>query len=120
MLLRSIVVTSTGTGAGRRGHHTINLHSVKNRFLLRWHCADLSWHLRCFPWWLLRDLVVVAACLSVETSSLPALGRLWRLRGDARSRRRWVLSRASASPREVGKWFRRGGLAASLDRSIDT
>lgn len=100
--------------AGRRGHDLVNLHSVKNRFLLRLHCADLAWHLRCFPWWLLRDLAVVAACLSVETSSLPALRQLWRLRKDARRRRRWVLSRATAAPREVAGWFRRGGHAESL------
>ncbi len=53
----------------------INRLSVRNRFLLRIHCADLGWHLRCFPWWKLRDLMVIGACLTVELSSLPALGR---------------------------------------------
>ncbi len=94
---------------GRRGHATINLHSVKNRFLLRLHCADLGWHLACFPWWAVRDLAVMGACLTVERTSLPALAAVWRLRRDALSRRRWVLGRATAPSRRVRRWFRRGG-----------
>ena len=93
--------------SGRRGQTWINRHSVKNRFLLRAHCADVGWHLRCFPFWLIRDLLVVAACLTVETSSLPGLIEAWRQRHDAASRRRWVLSRATASSRQVSRWFRR-------------
>ena len=68
---------------GRRGHVAINRFSVRNRFLLRRHCADFWWHLRCFPWWLLRDLLVVGACLTVERASLPALGDVRRLRSDS-------------------------------------
>jgi GT2 family glycosyltransferase len=94
---------------GRRGHTVINAHSVKNRFLLRLHCADLGWHLRCFPWWLLRDLLVVGACLIREWSSLPALAQVWRLRRHARQRRRSVLGRATVSSRQLSRWFRRRG-----------
>ncbi len=68
---------------GRRGHETINRLSVRNRFLLRIHCADWGWHLRCFPWWKIRDLMVIGACLTVERSSLPALVEVWRGRADA-------------------------------------
>jgi GT2 family glycosyltransferase len=100
---------------GRRGHEAINRHSVKNRFLMRLHCADGLWHLRCFPWWLLRDLLVVAACLSVERSSAPALLDAWRLRRDALARRRWVMSRAKAPSRRVAAWFRKGGWVEVLD-----
>lgn len=91
---------------GRVGRRDVNRHSVRNRFLLRAHCADLGWHLGCFPRWLLRDLVVVGACLTVETSSLPALAETWRGRRDARSRRGWVLGRTTASSRDVRRWFR--------------
>ena len=76
---------------GRHGHVAINRFSVRNRFLLRRHCADFWWHLRCFPWWLLRDLLVVGGCLTVERASLPALADVWRLRGESRRRRSWVL-----------------------------
>jgi GT2 family glycosyltransferase len=100
---------------GRRNHSTINRHSVRNRFLLRWHCADLGWHLRCFPSWLARDLMVVAACLTVERSSLPALADLWRLRADAARRRRWVLDRRTVSTRQIGAWFRRKGRVLEVE-----
>jgi len=92
---------------GRRGHATINRLSVRNRFLLRIHCADLGWHLRCFPWWKLRDLLVIGACLTIESSSLPALTEVWRGRSDALARRRWVLSRRKAPSRRISRWFRK-------------
>jgi len=93
--------------AGRRGHEQVNRLSVRNRFLLRIHCADLGWHLCCFPWWKIRDLLVIGACLTVETSSLPGLVDLWRGRRDAFARRRWVMSRRSVPSRRIGRWFRK-------------
>jgi len=100
---------------GRRGHSEINRHSVRNRFLLRAHCADLGWHLRCLPWWLARDLMVVGACLTVERDSLPALGDAWRLRGDAQRRRRFVQGRRRVSPRQMAHWFRKPGQVEEVD-----
>ncbi len=101
--------------AGRGGHFEINRHSVRNRFLLRIHCADLGWHLRCLPWWLARDLMVVGACLTVERGSLPALRDAWRLRGDGRRRRRWVQERRRISPRQMARWFRKRGQVEEVD-----
>jgi len=101
--------------AGRRGHSKINRHSVRNRFLLRAHCADLGWHLRCLPWWLARDLMVVGACLTVERDSLPALRDVWRLRGDALRRRRWVQGRRRISPQQMARWFRKRGQVEEVD-----
>ncbi len=95
--------------AGRQGHEAVNRHSVRNRFLLRLHCADLGWHLACLPWWLVRDLLVIGGCLTVERGSLPALAELWRLRVDAAERRRWVMGRRSVPSRQVRRWFRRAG-----------
>lgn len=100
---------------GRRGHGSVNRLSVRNRFLLRWHCADLGWHLGCLPWWLVRDAAVVGACLTIESSSLPGLAELWRLRSDAAARRRWVLGRRTEPSRRVRRWFRRSGWAEELD-----
>lgn len=100
---------------GRRGHTAINRFSVRNRFLLRRHCADFWWHLRCFPWWFLRDLLVVGACLTVERASLPALGDVRRLRNDARRRRSWVLGRRTAPPRQITRWFRRRGRVEEVE-----
>jgi GT2 family glycosyltransferase len=100
---------------GRRGHAVINRYSVRNRFLLRRHCADAWWHLRCFPSWLLRDLVVIGACLTVERASLPALADVWRLRADSRRRREWVLGRRTVSPRRINRWFRRRGRVEEVE-----
>jgi len=94
---------------GRHGHPTINQHSVRNRFLLRLHCADLGWYIGCFPCWLARDLTVIGACLTVERSSLPALPQVWRLRHDAVRRRRWIMSRRTTSSRRLRRWFRTPG-----------
>jgi len=100
---------------GRRGHAAINRYSVRNRFLLRLHCADAWWHLRCFPWWLLRDLVVIGACLTVERASLPALADVWRLRADSRRRRQQVLGRRTAPSRRIAQWFRRRGRVEEVE-----
>jgi len=100
---------------GRRDHEAINRFSVRNRFLLRRHCADFWWHLCCFPWWLLRDLLVVGACLTVERASLPALGDVRRLRSDSRRRRSWILKRRTAPPRQITRWFRRRGRVEEVE-----
>ncbi len=100
---------------GRAADALVNLHSVKNRFLLRAHCADWRWHLTCLPWWLVRDLAVVGACLTVERTSLPALRQAWQLRSDACERRRWVLERATEPPRRLRRWFRRGGWSEPVE-----
>ncbi len=102
---------------GRRGHREINLYSVRNRFLLRAHCADAGWHLRCLPWWLGRDLLVVGACLTVERQSLRGLIEAWRLRGDALKKRRWVLGRRTVSGRQMARWFRKKGWIEEVEAS---
>jgi len=100
---------------GRRQDPAVNALSVKNRFLLRLHCADAGWHLRCFPWWLLRDLLVVGACLTVERSSRAGLMQAWQWRPDAYRRRRWNLGRRRAPSRRLSRWFRRGGWIEDLE-----
>jgi len=100
---------------GRRGHSAINRHSVRNRFLLRAHCADIGWHLRCLPWWLIRDLAVLGACLTVEHGSLPAFADLWHLRQDACRRRRWVMSRRLVPSQQLRRWFRSNGRVEEIE-----
>lgn len=63
-----------------------NRHSVKNRFLLRINNAPVP-EFRRGPTFL-RDLAVLGACLTVETSSLPAFAWL------ARNRRRLLAKRS--------------------------
>ena len=83
----------------------INYHSVKNRFLLRWKNQGRWLALRHFPFELLRDLFVVAACLTIERTSLPALSWLWQHRRQIMRKRKLVQMRRKLSDRELSVWF---------------
>jgi GT2 family glycosyltransferase len=83
----------------------INLHSVKNRFLLRINNMGAAQYRRDF--WRItgRDLVVIGYVFLREWSSLPALvfvvrhfPRLWR-------KRRAVQARARVSSQDIARWF---------------
>jgi GT2 family glycosyltransferase len=67
-----------------------NLHSVKNRFLLRINNQTAAEALRTAVPTFARDLVVLGACLTVERSSLPAFGWLWKNRKRLWAKRREV------------------------------
>lgn len=84
----------------------INMHSVKNRFLLRLKNEGPRLALHNFPFELVRDAVAIGAALTVERSSLPAFGWLWRNRKRIIARRREIQSRRVVSDRELARWFR--------------
>jgi GT2 family glycosyltransferase len=67
-----------------------NFHSVKNRFLLRINNQSFVEFVATLPPTLARDLVVLGACLTVERSSLPALGWLWSNRRRLWAKRREI------------------------------
>ena len=73
-----------------------NLHSVKNRFLLRINNQSLGSSLRTAVPTLARDLLVLGACLTVERSSLPAFGWLWRNRRRLWAKRREIQEKVRA------------------------
>ncbi len=83
----------------------INMHSVKNRFLLRLKNEGLYLAMRNAPFELTRDLVVIGASLTIERSSLPALGWLWRNRKRILAKRREVQRRRRVSDRALAEWF---------------
>ena len=84
----------------------INMHSVKNRFLLRLKNEGLLLAARNAPFEIARDLVVLAAALTVERSSLPAFLWLWRNRERIFARRREVQRRRTVPDRQLAGWFR--------------
>lgn len=84
----------------------VNMHSVKNRFLLRIKNEGAYLALRNAPFELFRDLVVLAAALTVERTSLPAFGWLWRNRARVLAKRREVQRRRKVSDRQLARWFR--------------
>jgi GT2 family glycosyltransferase len=101
--------------ARRRDSAAINRHSVRNRFLLRLANADWRWHVACFPFWLWRDLLVLAACLTVERTSLPGLAEAWRLSRRQRGRGRANAARATVSGWAMARWFVSGARVEGLE-----
>lgn len=87
---------------------SINMHSVKNRFLLRLKNQGRYLTLRNLLSQAMRDIVVVAAALTVERSSLPAFGWLWQHRRTIMQSRRAIQARRRVSDRELAHWFTNG------------
>ena len=84
----------------------INMHSVKNRFLLRLKNEGPYLALRNAPFELTRDAITIGAVLTVERSSLPALSWLWRNRRRIMEKRRAIQRRRRVSDRALAEWFR--------------
>jgi GT2 family glycosyltransferase len=93
---------------GRRNRipAALNMHSVKNRFLMRiknltgpvWkHCKWAA---------LRRDLLVIGGCVLTEPASLPAFWHLLGALPKAVSQRREIMARTTPETRlEVARWF---------------
>lgn len=84
---------------------SINMHGVKNRFLLRLKNEGLYLALRNAPFELTRDLMVIVATLTIERTSLPALTWLWKNRRRIMEKRRAIQSRRRVSDRDLAGWF---------------
>ncbi len=83
----------------------VNLHSVKNRFLLRLNNAGAA-HVRAtFLSTFVRDTLVVGSCLTLERSSLPALRWLGQNRHRLLEKRREILARRTVADAELLPWF---------------
>ena len=74
----------------------VNMHSVKNRFLLRINNQSFGRFLATLVPTLARDAVVVAACLTIERSSLPAFSWLWKNRKRLWAKRREIRDKVRA------------------------
>ena len=83
----------------------INMHGVKNRFLLRLKNEGLYLAIRNAPFELTRDLIVILATLTIERSSLPALTWLWKNRRRIMEKRRAIQSRRRVADRDLAGWF---------------
>jgi GT2 family glycosyltransferase len=83
----------------------INMHSFKNRFLLRIKNMDLGTYARFFVPITLRDMAALAYVVARERSSLPAIPLLYRSLPRALAMRRSIKMHRRASPRELRSWF---------------
>jgi len=83
----------------------INMHSVKNRFLMRIKNITGDLYRR---YWLpitFRDLVVVGCCLLYEHYSLKAFWHVLRSWPRLLSKRRWIMARKRVSDDYMAAWF---------------
>jgi GT2 family glycosyltransferase len=85
-----------------RGDRLPDLLGVRNRFLIRWKLGGLRPGVWGVP--TVRDLLVVAACLTVERRSLPGLREALRIRRSVLNRgRRLRLASGGAGRRGAGR-----------------
>ncbi len=83
----------------------INMHSVKNRFMMRIKNITGDLYRR---YWLpitFRDLVVIGCCLLYEHYSLKAFWNVLRSWPRLLSKRRWIMARKRVSDDYMAAWF---------------
>lgn len=86
-----------------------NLHSLKNRYLLRAYHQTLRNAFVTLVPTLWRDALALGAVLLRERSSLPAYAWLWQNRARIRARRRLIQRRRTIPAAELDRWFFHGG-----------
>jgi GT2 family glycosyltransferase len=98
-------VRSVGPGNRHNVPAFINMHSVKNRFLMRIKNMTGGLFRRYWRPSLARDLLVIGGCLLWEPSSLPAFWRAAKCLPRALRRRRWIMDRRRATDESLAYWF---------------
>jgi hypothetical protein len=96
----------TVTPANRREVPAIiNMHSVKNRFLMRIKNATAGLYRRYWLPMTVRDLLVLAGSLFWEPASVTAFWHVARCLPRALRRRRAIMSRRRISDEDLARWF---------------
>jgi GT2 family glycosyltransferase len=96
----------TATPANRRSLPAfINMHAVKNRFLMRIKNVTGGVYSRCWLSATLRDLVVVGGSILWEPTSAVAFWLIGRCLPRALARRRAIMARRRAADEELAQWF---------------
>ncbi len=93
----------------------INMHSVKNRFLMRIKNATVGVYRRHWFSIISRDLVVIFGSLLWEPTSLAAFWRVAKCLPRALRWRRQIMSRRRVSDEELNRWFSFDAAAQPLD-----
>ena len=84
----------------------INMHSVKNRFLMRIKNITPGLYARYFLPITFRDLGILAYCVAIERYSLRAFFYLARNFRSALRKRRWIQARRREDESYMARWFR--------------
>jgi GT2 family glycosyltransferase len=98
-------VRSVGPGNRRDVPAVINMHSVKNRFLMRTKNMTGGMFRRFWRQMIARDLLVVGGSLLLEQKSLPAFWRLAKCLPRTVRSRRWIMSRRRVTDESLAEWF---------------
>jgi len=98
-------VRSVGPGNRRAVPGIINMHSVKNRFLMRIKSTTGGLYGRFWAPITMRDIVVIGGCLLWEPRSLPAFWRVAKCLPRALRERRRIMSRRKVSDESLAPWF---------------
>jgi GT2 family glycosyltransferase len=98
--------------------HEINMHSVKNRFLMR--IKNISPHLYGRNWFSItaRDLMVVGCCLLWEHTSLKAFWFLARNLKRVWAKRRLIQSRRRVDHAYIASWFQYRPVSRKAPRKL--
>jgi GT2 family glycosyltransferase len=89
----------------RQVSSAVNMHSVKNRFLMRINNLSGRQYVRHFFAITSRDLLVFGGCLLREQSSLRAFPMLFKNLRTAWRKRRTISARRRASEAYMARWF---------------
>jgi len=98
-------VRSVGPGNRHSVPVAINMHSVKNRFLMRIKNLTGGLFHRYWRSSMARDLLVIGGCLLWEPSSLPAFWRIAKCLPRTLRRRRRIMERRRATDESLAYWF---------------
>jgi len=95
----------------------INMHSVKNRFLMR--MKNMTGHLYWRNWFSItaRDVVVLSCCLLREQSSLKAFGYIMQNWKRVMSKRREIMNRKRVDDDYIASWFRYAPVSAPANKT---
>ena len=94
----------------------INMHSVKNRFLMRIKNITPGLYVRNLLPITVRDVGILAYCLVIERTSLPAFYYLLRDLESSLRKRRLVQSRRRVDDSYMAGWFRYRPVSMPLER----
>jgi GT2 family glycosyltransferase len=96
----------------------LNMHSVKNRFLMRIKNASGGIYRHCWLAATARDAVVLGACLLYEQTSLPAFWRVARCMPKALRQRSEIMSRRRVGDDAMVRWFSSSPAAEPVPRVV--
>ena len=102
----------------RKVSAAVNMHSVKNRFLMRIKNATGGLYRR--HWWEItgRDMLVLGGCILREQSSLRAFSLLWRGWKRALRWRREIMQRRLATDLDLERWFAGGPADSEVEKKV--